>query len=255
MTSEQLYQILKKRFREILKQYGIENDLVSVVCRALTPQEAIGDTDRKDFPILTGKDIMIQAEYKGFKGQAFTDSPSSYSGMLEDILKLDMEKNPHDRGIFIAAMNAVLCSLGLCSGTVHCRTEGPELCAKDMNRYLETHYPDVKRIALIGYQPALLEMLSESRYEVRVLDLNPGNIGQIRYGIRVEDGNSVKEEILDDYADLVLCTGSTLCNGTITDYLEVRPEVLFFGITAAGAAALMGWKRVCFAEQYQPVSY
>ena len=70
--------------------------------------------------------------------------------------------------------------------------------------------------------------------------------GSLKFGIRVEDGTAMKEEILDSYAELILCTGSTLCNGSIIDYLD-----LFFGTTASGAAPLLGLKRVCFADKYE----
>lgn len=71
-------------------------------------------------------------------------------------------------------------SLDLCVDTVHCRNEGPEQCAQDMLSFLQTSYPESKNIALVGYQPALLEMLSKSEYTVRVFDLNEANINQIR---------------------------------------------------------------------------
>ena len=58
MTTKELFETLKARFSQVLKQYDIENDTVEVTCRALTPQEAIGETKRKDFPIITGKDVM-----------------------------------------------------------------------------------------------------------------------------------------------------------------------------------------------------
>ena len=64
MTKKELYEILKERFEQVLKEHQIENDHLSVSCRALTPGEAIGKTKRTDYPILTGKDVMIQAEYK-----------------------------------------------------------------------------------------------------------------------------------------------------------------------------------------------
>ena len=70
-----------------------------------------------------------------------------------------------------------------------------ELCVQDMKQFLETNYPDVQKIAFAGFQPSLLEMLSKSKYEVRVMDLNPNNIGQVKFGICVEDGNVMKEEI------------------------------------------------------------
>lgn len=250
MTKEQFYLTLKERFQSLLQAEQIENETLSVACRALTPEEAIGNTERRDFPILTGKDVMIQAEYKEAKGQAFTDAPATYTGTLKDILKMDILSNPRERSIFIAAVNAVMAFMEKCKGTVHCRKEGPEQCAQDMQHYLEAHYPEVRKIALIGYQPALLEMLSTSSYEVRVLDLNPDNIGQIRYGICVEDGELAKDEIKNHYAQLILCTGSTICNGSIVDYLDLKQDVLFFGTSAARAAALLGLKRVCFAEKY-----
>ena len=120
----------------------------------------------------------------------------------------------------------------------------------DMTAYLDENWPKAVRIGLVGYQPALLQMLSESGRQVRVLDLNPANIGDVRYGVTVENGAVAREDLLT-WAELILCTGSTLCNGTITDYLDLEKPVLFFGITAAGACQLMGWNRVCFADRYE----
>ena len=250
MTKEELYGTLKERFLEVLKRCRIENDTVRVTCRALTPQEAIGETKRKDFPIITGKDVMIQAEYRHSRGQAFTDSPVSFCGPLSEISQMDLVHDSHERGIFIATLNAVMNSVGLCTGTVHCRKDGPEQCAQDMLAFLRSEYPHVKRIALIGYQPSLLEMLKKSEYDVRVLDLNPVNVGQMRYGVMVEDGSRAYNEVVHSYADLILCTGSTLCNGTIVNYMDLDVDVLFYGITLAGSAELLGLKRVCFADRY-----
>ena len=183
MTSEELFTTLRSRFIEVLKANGIEKEPVEVSCRSLSPEEAIGTPGRQDFPILTGKDVMIQAEFRGCRGQAFTDAPASFSGTLSEILEMDLIHDAHARGLFVAVMNAVMESLGLCRGTVHCRTEGPELCAQKMKAWLAGHRPDAKKITLVGYQPALLEMLSKSGYQVRVLDLNPKNIGQVRHGV------------------------------------------------------------------------
>lgn len=250
MTRQELYQILQESFERMIIENHLEREKVEISCRALTPEEAIGNTKRRDFPILTGKDVMVQAEYRGGCGQAFTDAPAAFEGTLLDIMRMDIAEDAHARGIFIASLNAVMNALGLCSGTVHCRREGPELCAADMKQYLALQYPDAKRIGLVGYQPALLQMLSESSCEVRVLDLNPENIGTVRYGVTVEDGAAAKEAVIA-WADLLLCTGSTLCNGTIVDYLGLDKKVLFFGISAAGCAKLLGLERVCFADQYQ----
>jgi hypothetical protein len=80
---------------------------------------------------------------------------------------------------------------------------------------------------------------------VRVLDLSPKNVGQIRFGIKVEHGIENYEEVVHGWADVVLCTGSTICNGSITNFIDIGKDVVFFGITAAGAAQLMGWPRFC----------
>ena len=250
MTREDFYRGLQSAFEALLEKNGVGDEAVEVTCRALSPEEAIGTPVRRDFPILTGKDVMIQAKFRSSLGQAFTEAPLTFQGSLSEVLAADLAGDPHARGLYIAVLNAVTKELGLCGGTVHCRTQGPELCAGDMRSYLQTHYPDKKRIALVGYQPALLEMLSGSPYEVRVLDLNPANVGQVRFGVTVEDGVRDYEAVVKNYADLILCTGSTLCNGTIVDYLDLPTEVVFFGTTIAGAAALLGLKRACFAHRY-----
>ena len=82
------------------------------------------------------------------------------------------------------------------------------------------------------------------------LEQEPANIGAVRYAVTVEDGAATRED-LNAWADLILCIGSTICNGTITNYLDLETPVLFFGITAAGASRLMGWSRVCFADRYE----
>ena len=250
MTREEFYETLKERFRQVLTEEKIACEPVSVICRSLSPEEAIGRPKRTDYPILTGKDIMIQAQFRNSRGQAFTDAPADFQGTLEEVLEMDIVNDAHCRGVFIAVLNAVMCRLGRCCGTVHCRTEGPELCAGDMKEYLRENYPRLERITLVGYQPSLLEMLHQSGYQVRALDLNPANICTNRCGVTVEDGVKAKDAALRD-AQLILCTGSTVCNGTIVDYLDLPQEVLFFGTTISGTAPLMGLKRVCFAENYR----
>ena len=250
MTAEEFYRELKNRFEKLLKENDIGNEAVSVVCRALSPEEAIGNTRRKDFPILTGNDVMIQAEFRGSRGQAFTDAPLEYAGSLSDVLAADLSGDPHARGLYIATMNAVMRYLGICTSTAHCRTEGPEKCAGDILSWLRENYGDRKRIGLVGYQPAILSALAKSEFSVRCLDLNPDNIGTDRCGVTVEDGVTAMEDVKNN-SDLLLVTGSTVCNGTIVDYLGLKTEVVFFGMTISGTAELMGLKRICFADRYE----
>ncbi len=243
MNQKELMDLLKDKFKTLVEENSLTMDEIHIVSKSLTPEEAIGNTRRKDFPILTGREVMLQAEYQGAKGQAFTDAPSEFKGTLREILALELDKDLHSRGLFIASLNAVMAKIGLIEHTVHCRTEEPENCAGEILDIVKRDYKD-RKIALIGYQPSILEALSKD-FTVRVLDLNPKNVGQTRYGIKVEHGIDDYKEVVLDWSDVVLCTGSTLCNGTIVQYFDIGKEVIFFGITVAGAAKLLGLKRLC----------
>ncbi|SEW44767.1 Rossmann-like domain-containing protein [[Clostridium] fimetarium] len=246
MTEDQLYNKLKDEFEKIIINNNIQADLVLIKSRSLSPEEAIGITERKDFPILTGKEVMLQAEYQGFYGQAFTDAPSIFSGTLSQILELDLMNDNHSRGLFISTMNAVMRKLDLADHTIHCKNDGPELCGKQFVPYMKDHYNNPK-IALIGYQPSILENLA-AVFDLRVLDLNPDNVGQLRYCIKVEHGINDYDEVIN-WADIILCTGSTICNGTIVNFLNLNKDVLFFGTSIAGAATILELKRVCFESE------
>ncbi|MGB8453888.1 MAG: DUF364 domain-containing protein [Anaerocolumna sp.] len=244
MTMEQVFKVLKDGLREVIKQNNLTESQISITSKALSPEEAIGITQRKDFPILTGKEIMLQASFREGGGQAFTDSPAVFCGSLEEILGMDLINDIHARGLFIAALNAVMKYAGLIENTIHCKNKEPELCAQKFVSYIRDNYEKPK-IALIGFQPALLEHLSEV-FELRVLDLNPDNIGKIKYGKVIEDGLKDFEEVVVKWADLIFCTGSTICNGSIVNFINLEKEVLFFGTTLAGAAQMLKLKRACF---------
>ena len=122
--SRKIFEELRRRFIAVLDEHDIGDEPVQITCRALTPEEAIGKTKRQDFPIITGDDVMIQAQFRDSFGQAFTDAPTAFEGTLSEVLDMDIVNDAHDRGLFIAVMNAVMGYLGLCRGNVHCRTEG-----------------------------------------------------------------------------------------------------------------------------------
>lgn len=245
MKTETLFIKLKTALENIIKENNIEEDKISILAKTLTPIEAIGDTVRKDFPIIVGKEVMLEADYKGSRGQAFTSAPVCFKGQIKDILDLDLMENDYNRGLFIATLNAVMAYLKLTDKTIHCKTEEPEICAKNSIEYIKTNFGSPK-IALIGYQPALIENLAQ-HFELRVLDLSPENICQTRYGVMIEDGEKDYQKVIE-WAELVLCTGSTLCNGSIVNFLELEKEVVFFGTTIAGTAALFNLKRMCLCS-------
>jgi uncharacterized protein (DUF4213/DUF364 family) len=241
-SSKKIYEEIKAGFEKIVNEHKLDCHEISISSQGLSPEEAIGNTKRKDYPILTGKEVMLQAEYRGFHGQSFTDSPATFSGSLAEVLAMDMVNDPHARGIYFAAMNAVMKSLGLIEHTIHCKTEEPVECAKHCLAEFKAKHQG-KKIVLVGYQPSLFEALAAD-FELRVLDLNPANVGKNCFGVVVEHGINDYQAAID-WADLVFCTGSVFCNGTMDLYLDIKKPVIFFGITASGAAHILGLERFC----------
>ena len=215
---------------------------VSIVsARDLSPEEAIGKPDRDDYPLLTGKEVMMEARIRNGIGQAFTDQAGRFDGTLSDVLRLRPDTNFH-RAVFVATLNAVMRALGAVEATVHCKDKEPALCAQQLTGYIREKYGNPK-IAFIGLQPALIESLHDAGFEMRATDLNPDNIGQIRCGVKMQSAAFNAENAR--WANIVLSTGSVLVNDTYRELNQGRP-VLYYGVTAAGLAKMFDLPRICF---------
>jgi hypothetical protein len=232
---------IKAQFASLVEQNGLLEEEVQVVsARPLSPEEAIGSPDRRDFPLLKGKEVMIQAVFRGDLGQAYTDQPGNYSGPLSEVLAFPLRNN-FERAVFIASLNAVLRHLKLVEKTVHCRDQEPGLCAKHLVEFVRERFGN-PRIAFIGLQPAMVENLA-AHFTIRVTDLDPDNIGRHRCGVAIEDAER-NEEVLS-WGEIVLATGSTAVNGTLQPLLGRKP-VVFYGVTVAGVARLAGLEQYCY---------
>lgn len=276
-----LFAKLQYALKDLIKNKSLGEKDVEVTCSVLKPEEAIGKPARNDFAIQKGKEKMLQAGFCGSYGQAFTDMLGGYRGKADDLTELPLETN-FERAIFIAGLNAVLRELEMADRTIHCKDEGPENCALELVTMLEKEYGNPK-IALFGFQPAMAEKLS-GQFPLRIFDLDDDNIGKEKFGILVENGNSAMHGLengnsamqevdsgnsairevenancaihglengncamqeVETWADVFLVTGSTLCNGSIVQFLNIQKPVIFFGTTIAGPAALLGLKRFC----------
>ncbi|MBC7341874.1 MAG: hypothetical protein H5U02_05430 [Clostridia bacterium] len=233
---------VKESFGQVIEAKGLtgEEEVQVVSARSLTPEEAIGRPERQDFPLLKGKEVMIQATFKGACGQAYTDMPGSYRGTLKEVLSLELGDNCQ-RAIFVATLNAVLRHLKLVDKTIHCRDQEPGQCAANLVTYVRERFGN-PRIAFIGLQPAMVERLA-SHFPIRVTDLDPENIGQHKCGVMIEDVSFTAEII--DWSDLVLATGTTVVNDTLAGIIGKKP-VIFYGVTIAGIAHLLGYEQYCF---------
>ncbi|AKA67594.1 Rossmann-like domain-containing protein [Clostridium scatologenes] len=240
MNKNEFYTDLFGKFKKLVEDNRLLNEEIKITGRALTTEEAIGNTERKDFPIIKGKEKLLQADFKGIKGQAFTDMPNNFLGNLKQIIEMPLNTN-FDTAVYIATLNAVCRYLGMTDNTVHCKDGEPESCALELVEYIKNKYGSPK-IALIGFQPAMLENLGKN-YKVRIVDLDDNNIGKVKYGVMVEDGSKSIDDLLN-WCDIVVATGSTVANKTITNVLLDKPTI-FFGTTLAGTAALMKLERFC----------
>lgn len=234
-----MYDIIKKEFARITEENGLESEEVVIHAVPLSPEEAIGNPEDKDYPLITGKERLMQAEFMGFLGQAFTDMYSDFSGRLSDIIAMDLRNN-FRRAILISSLNAVMRYLGLINRTVHCKNDEPLQCSHELVKYVGKNYGHPK-ITFVGFQPRMVQALAP-RFDLRVTDLDKDNIGKERFGV-VIDGPEKTQKNLDS-CDLALVTGSTVVNDTFSQFMVSKP-VAFYGITISGMADLLGLNHFC----------
>ncbi len=235
-------------FAGIVERERLAERFVSVRVFPLTAEEAIGRPWRRDFPIVIGKERVIEARFRGTRGQAFTDSPQEFEGTLAEVLNLELTTNQH-RAVLIAALNAVLSHLGMVEATVHCKDEDPEYCALEIAETVSVRFGSVS-VGLIGLNPAIAERLVDrfGADRVRITDLDPDNVGKVRFGVQVWDGSGRTEDLIVA-SDVVVFTGTTLVNATFDQIWHLiyahDKRYLVYGMTAAGVCRLVGIDRIC----------
>ena len=249
MSNGLVLQRAKELFSAIVAEHQLGSDRVRVTVEALSPRQAIGRPQRRDFALLEGREVMVEAEFRGSFGQAFTDQPQSFQGSVDDVQRLNLDSSA-SRAVFISTLNAVTSYLGTAEGTRHCRDDEPERCGSEIAHNLLKDYGRV-RVGLVGYQPAILAHLTRAFgvENVKCSDLNPKNIGSHRSGVRVWDGKTDTARLID-WCELLLATSSAIANDTFDDIYERAvtsqgKPLLVFGVTGAGLSALLGLRRIC----------
>jgi len=142
--------------KKIVTENRLEDTQVTVLVKTLTPEEAIGEPGRRDYPIVQGKERMVEATVLGTRAHAFTDSPGEFIGNLGEILTKSLSSNK-ERAIYVSTLNAVLKHLNLVERTIHCRDEDPERCAKEIAAHVLERWGKVT-VGLIGMNPAIAEL-------------------------------------------------------------------------------------------------
>ena len=234
-----MHDVIREKFIKLIKEHGLEGEEVIVKAAALSTEQAIGNPSDKDYPLVKGEERLMQAEFRGSRGQVFTDRYGDFNGRLADIAQMDLNNN-FRRAIFVSSLNAVMNYLGLINRTVHCKDKQPRECAAELASYIKENYGRPK-IAMVGFQPRMVEALAK-QFDIRVTDMDEANIGQEKFGVKIDDPDRTKENL--EWCDIALVTGTTIVNDTIDQFLTDKP-VIFYGVTIAGAAELQGLNRFC----------
>jgi len=240
--------LAKNKVETRLKKEGLFEEAIKIKAKVLSAQEAIGNPERDDFPLLKGREKMIEANFKGYLGHAFTDMYGGFEGQIVELFNMPLNNN-YRGALMVATINALSQYWGLVENTVHCKDDQPQKCADKCLDYFRQEYPQARKITLIGFQPALAEAFAQ-HYSLKILDLDKDNVGQEKHNVFILDGQKDMKEALE-WADVTLATGSTVVNGTIDSILEVSGssmKVVFYGVTIAGVAYWLGLKRICFTE-------
>jgi len=235
-----LYDIIKKEFTKLISESGLGSEEVFVQAVPLSPEAAIGNPEDKDYPLIIGVERLMQAEFRGALGQAFTDMYGNFNGKLSDIVEMDLRNN-FRRAIFISSLNAVMRYLGLITKSIHCKDNEPRECSYELVKYIERNYGR-PRIAFVGFQPRMVEALSP-RFELRVTDMDRDNIGTEKFGTIIHSPEKTEENL--NWCDIALVTGTTIVNSTINQFRTSKP-VIYYGITISGVAKLLGLSHFCY---------
>lgn len=239
----------KSKLKDIIESNDLYNNKISILVKTLTPEEAIGQPGRRDFPIIEGKERVIEAEFLGSRAHVFTDSPGEFIGSIEEIMKFRL-KNNKERAIFIATLNAVLKKVGLIKDTIHCKDEDPEKCAKEIAEYISEKWGEIN-VGLIGLNPAIAEALVATFGEqnIKITDRNKKNIGINIFGVQIWDANKETERLIKE-SYVVILTGTTMVNGSFDNIFSLieryNKNYLIYGVTASGICYLYGLDRICF---------
>ncbi len=235
----------KQRFIQTIDKLNIADREIIITCKTLTPEEAIGNPLHNDYPIQLGKERIIEADFMGKKGRAFSDSYFNYSGKVSDILVLNLETNAR-RAIFVSSLNAIMAYLGKIPEALHCKDDDLMGCADHFLSFVKKQSLKTDNVLLVGLQPRLLEKLTMLK-KVRVCDLNPDNIGTSKCGIVIDGPERFSDNA--KWAGAIFATGSTVVNGTIDEIIDANRDVYFYGVTITGVARLLELKHFCFITE------
>ena len=233
------FDLIKEKTFSLALNAGLLDEMMTIKVRTLGPHEAIGNPEHDDYPLIKGRERMMEAEFLRSLGQAYTDMFGSFAGSVREILEMELTNN-YRRAIFVSTINALSKRLGLVDNTVHCKDDKPPLCARELVSFVSANYGN-PRIALVGLQPRMLEALSKA-FEIRVTDMDADNIGREKLGTLIYGPEQTASNL--EWCDVAIATGTTLTNDSLKEFIQSKP-VIFYGVTIAAASKFLNLNRFC----------
>jgi len=223
------------------KDLVIKNNLIDqrVICVSRSGEEL--NLPSNEYALIRGPEILVECTIAGFKGDSFTSYPMSYEGTLGELVNSIDLNNIGWRGVFFAALNALLTKLGIIDGGTHCVSNEPELCGIELADYLLRNFGIHIGVLHIGYHPGHIKALVSRFSKLYVTDLNKDLVDKVKYGLKIIDGFRNRELIGE--VDVVLITGSAIVNKTLYNIVKEVYEHgkigVIYGVTAKGAHAIL----------------
>ena len=236
MTIQEIYDRLMEKFLAIPEVSGFLDETVSIKMdsepeQTLMPWNYIPFTGRRP-------EYRVYADFRGYLGEAYTEKPDTFTGTLRDAVNIP----PSDNGIdarCLAAVNAVMNYLGLCAGTWPATFDEHRLYTDALFNYVALELGKRSNIILVGYDGYIVKKFVLEDMDFWTMDRDPDNISQDRFKHVIVNSARFNREACFAWGDYFIITGSTLTNGTIVQYLDKGKDLLFYGITIAGAATLL----------------
>ena len=245
MTNQELHDLIIEKFCALPEvQQSMDDVIEAKVVHDIMDIEYPDTTKFEGIP--SRAEHKVQAVFRGTKGQAFTETPREFTGTLREIVERPFDGKCID-SVLIASINAVMGHFGLCRGLCHCGRDMHEACGIRYKGYVANIHKTVN-VVIVGYQAFLMRSIGSLDGHLWTMDRNYDNITKYRNGSVITNSGRENRDSAKKWADLIIITGSSLCNGTIVQWLDAGDKLLFYGVTIAGVAKLLDLKRLCFAS-------
>ena len=100
---------------------------------------------REEGPVRRGREHRVEAALGDAVGEAWTDSPSDWTGTLGDVFGLPLKSAPK-RAIVVATLNALASRLGLIGHYLRCRHGVPIDCGRELVAQLRRRFDEAGQI-------------------------------------------------------------------------------------------------------------